>query len=85
MKKLVKILKILMKTRSFHHVNILRNFKRVWICEYSLFIFLDEKFYFEKYSRALCDVEDLFKEGKEHRFCPYFLQKRILVLICQTK
>jgi len=40
---------------------------------------LEEKAYFDQYSRALCDVEDLFKEGQRHGFCPYYLQKKIQV------
>ncbi len=32
-----------------------------------------------EYSRKLCDIEDLFKEGQEEGFCPYFLQKKLLV------
>jgi len=26
----------------------------------------------------LCDIEDLFKEGRQKKFCPYYLQKKLL-------
>jgi len=50
---------------------------RIPPCEYYKKFKENDKSYFGKYSRALCDIEDLFKEGEKNGFCPYYLQNMI--------
>jgi len=50
-------------------------------CEYFQTFQSGQNRYTREYSRTLCDIEDLFKEGQQEGFCPYFLQKKLLVKI----
>jgi len=47
-------------------------------CEYYKNFQTSQNHYLKEYSRELCDIEDLFKEGEQKKFCPYYLQKKLL-------
>lgn len=40
---------------------------------------LDEAEIVNKYAAQLLDIEDLYIEGKNNKFCPYFLERKKMV------